>query len=175
MHSLSVLLSLAALTLVGAAGAQVTLTNTTWTLSQMTVSTQPVALPAGIGRPTLRLDGRFVAGGTGCNTYRGPYIERGGMLTLGSLATTRRDCPGPGGAQESRYLNLLQHVTRYQLSGSTLTLFAGNRDRLVFQAGSAANLPAAGISIDGTWLLSGGQPCAPCRAAHPASHSRQGA
>ncbi|MCP2014576.1 heat shock protein HslJ [Deinococcus sp. HSC-46F16] len=164
MRSLTALISLTALALAGAVGAQSVPspvpTGVTWILASLQEGGRTFT-PTGPERPTLRLDGRTASGSTGCNTYRGGYASRADVLRFGPLATTRRACPGAVGEGETRFLNLLRQVTGYELSGQTLTLFAGARDRLLFRAGTPA--PAAGgsvtehrLTLDGTWQLAGG-------------------
>lgn len=162
MRTLAALITFTTLALTGAAGAQApALTGTTWTLTLTQAEGQAFAPVPGIPAPTLRLDGRVAAGTTGCNTFRGPYAARSDVRRFGPLATTRRACPGPRGGQETRFLNVLRQVTGSQVSGTTLTLFAGSRDRLVFRAGGAATGPETAVNLDGTWQLSGGTALGP--------------
>lgn len=158
MRRLSPLAVLTALALAGGAGAQATLTGTTWTLTGLTEVGKPVSPGSAAPRPTLHLDGKAASGSTGCNTYRASYVARSGVLRFGPLATTRRACPDRVDGLEARFLNLMGRVTRFQLGGNTLTLFAGSRDRLVFTAGNAAvsNRPEMNVNLDGTWTLIGG-------------------
>lgn len=166
MRPFAVLTTVTTLALAGAAGAQSStpqaplLTGTTWTLTQLQQGGQTVT-PTGTERPTLRLDGRTASGSTGCNTYRGAYASRGDVLRFGPLATTRRACAEPALRLETLYVNALRQVTGYQLSGQTLTLFAGPRDRLTFRAGSAATTPEAALTLNGSWQLAGGTALSP--------------
>lgn len=172
MRTLASLIPLMTLALAGAAGAQSSATpsplptGTTWTLTQLQEGGRNFT-PVGSGRPTLRLDGRTASGSTGCNTYRGAYASRADVLRFGPLATTRRACPGPVGEGEARFLNLLRQVTGYQLSGQTLTLFAGPRDRLLFRSGGAATTPEAPAALDGSWSLAGGTALRPLAGSVP--------
>lgn len=181
MPSPAVLIPLTALVLVGAAGAQSpavqssvvqspALTGSTWTLTLLQQDGRTFA-PVGTARPTLRLDGRTASGSTGCNTYRGAYASRADVLRFGPLATTRRACSGTVGTGETRFLNLMRQVTGYQLSGPTLTLFAGAGDRLIFRAGGTAAAPEASVNtvgLDGTWQLAGGTALRPVAGSLPA-------
>lgn len=163
MRTLAALTTLTTLALAGgqsasaqsAAAQAPALGGITWTLTQLQEGGQNVA-PVGAERPTLRLDGRTASGLTGCNTYRAAYASRADVLRFGPLATTRRACSAAASAGETRFLNLLRQVTGYQLSGQTLTLFAGPRDRLTFRAGAAATTPEATVSLNGSWQLAGG-------------------
>lgn len=167
MRTLAASTTLTTLVLAGAAGAQTTvLTGPTWTLTQLQEGGRNFT-PVGTERPTLRLDGRSVSGSTGCNTYRGAYASRADVLRFGPLATTRRACPAALEGQETRFLNLLRGVTGYQLSGPTLTLFAGPRDRLIFRSGGAATTPEATVSLNGSWQLAGGTALTPLAGSVP--------
>ncbi|WP_104992203.1 META domain-containing protein [Deinococcus sp. NW-56] len=177
MRTLAALTTLTTLALAGAAGAQSlatqplaaqppALTGTTWTLTQFQQGGQTVT-PVGAERPTLRLDGRAVSGFTGCNTYRGAYASRGDVLRFGPLATTRRACAERALRLETLYTNALRQVTGYQLSGQTLTLFAGPRDRLIFRESGAATTPEATVTLNGSWQLAGGTALSPVAGSLP--------
>ena len=73
---------------------------------------------------TFGPDGR-VTGSSGCNTFRGPYEEQGEELSVGPLASTRKACKSPDGAQaqERGYLAALESAVRSEQTGSRLTLF----------------------------------------------------
>ena len=51
----------------------------------------------------------------------GSYQLSGTSLKLGPLATTRMACPAM--EVEERYLKALRATTRYEIAGSSLTLF----------------------------------------------------
>jgi len=81
-----------------------------------------------IGGTTLTA--RFGAGGhlsgsSGCNTFAGPYDQQGLKLGIGPLASTRKACTTPEGAQgqERGYLAALEAVVRFEQAGNRLTLF----------------------------------------------------
>ncbi|MPY67659.1 META domain-containing protein [Deinococcus sp. SDU3-2] len=172
MRTLAALTTLTALVLAGAAEARSSAAQTppvsgiTWTLAQLQQDGRTL-IPVGTERPTLRLDGRTASGSTGCNTYRGAYASRSDVLRFGPLATTRRACPAALEGQETRFLNLMRQVTGYQLSGQTLTLFAGARDRLIFRAGSAVTTPENTVSLNGGWQLAGGTALTPVAGSVP--------
>ena len=162
MRTLAALTTFTTLALAGAAGAQApALTGLNWTLVSAQVDGQAFAPVRGVPVPTLRFGDRAVSGTTGCNTFQGPYAERGDVLRFGRLATTRRACPGAGAVQDMRFLNALRQVSGYQVRGQTLTLFAGSRDRLLFRVGGAAPAAEATVKLDGTWHLAGGTALSP--------------
>ncbi|EYB68728.1 hypothetical protein DEIPH_ctg017orf0065 [Deinococcus phoenicis] len=171
------LFTLTALALLGTAGAQTpALTGTTWTLTQLSDGGRLVMPGRNAQRPTLRLDARTASGNTGCNVYRAGYAARGDILRFMTLAATRRACPDRMDGLEARFVNLMGQVNRYRLSGNTLTLFAGSRDRLVFTSGgAAASLPSrpparpeTNVNLDGTWTLTGGTALRPVPGSVPA-------
>ena len=73
---------------------------------------------------TFAADGR-VSGSSGCNTFHGTYDEQGTKLSVGPLASTRRACKDPEGAQaqEKGYLAALESAVRVEQAGTRLTLF----------------------------------------------------
>lgn len=69
-------------------------------------------------------DGR-VTGSGGCNTFSGPFTAGGRRLQVGPLASTRKACSEPEGAdeQERGYLAALESAVRFEQAGPKLTLF----------------------------------------------------
>ena len=58
------------------------------------------------------------------DTFRGPYDEQGTKLSVGPLASTRKACKDPEGAQaqEDGYLAALESVVRSEQTGAWLML-----------------------------------------------------
>ena len=89
--------------------------------------------------PHLKFDAESgtVSGQTGCNSFTGGYetssTMSGAMLELGNLAVTMRACTS-GMETERAYLDGLGAVNRYEIAGSTLTLYAGDDRVLGFEA-----------------------------------------
>jgi heat shock protein HslJ len=73
---------------------------------------------------TLLADGRKVQGSAGCNRMKGTYKLGGKKLKFGPLATTRMACPAM--ETETAFLKALEATTRYELSGSSLTLYGAD-------------------------------------------------
>ena len=99
----------------------------------------------------IRFEAGQVSGSSGCNHYGGPYTLQGSSLSFGDLASTQMACPEPIMTIESRYLQMLAEVDRYEATadGETLTL-TGPGVELAFRAeASAADLPLVGT----TWRL----------------------
>jgi heat shock protein HslJ len=91
----------------------------------------PPAAPAGVdvrdprNRPRLKFDARAkrVSGGTGLNSFDGPYESSGGdALTFGVLATTRRAGEPELMTQEAAFLNALDSTAAARVTESTLRL-----------------------------------------------------
>lgn len=85
------------------------------------------AAPATEQTPYLVLDeGRArVEGRAGCNRFSGPYTAPAvGQLRLGPLATTRSACPDL--AAEGTFLQALNQVQHYRVSGTTLSLYSAD-------------------------------------------------
>jgi heat shock protein HslJ len=109
------------------------LENTDWRLTE--VGGAPVAAAADTAkRPGLRLvaDGHKVQGSAGCNRMMGTYQLTDSSLKFGPLATTRMACPSMQG--EQAYLAALGATTRYEIAGSTLTLFGKDGPVAKFEA-----------------------------------------
>ena len=95
------------------------LEGTEWVLAELEGDVPPAA-----ARATLLLDrGALGASGSGgCNQLTGSYDLTGGRLTFGTMASTRRACPGPLMALEDRCLGALGRVGGYRLVGAGLEL-----------------------------------------------------
>jgi heat shock protein HslJ len=125
------------------------LEGTTWVL------TTSLGGMADAGPSKAQIDIRFEAGQTsgssGCNRYGGTYTLEGSSLSFGDLASTQMACPEPIMTVESRYLQMLAKVDRYEVAagGETLRL-TGPDVELTFRAEPpAADLPLTGT----TWRL----------------------
>lgn len=117
--------------------AAASLSASAWTLETLGSAEAPATIPAGI-RITLELDGEDrISGSAGCNTYTGTVTIEGQGLRCGPLSRTKRLCNDPAGVMdlENQYMTTLQDVTRYEISGDTLTLFGDAKETLVFRSG----------------------------------------
>jgi heat shock protein HslJ len=87
------------------------LAGTEWVLRQWTVREPAVADP----RITIRFKAGSVAGTSGCNTFTAPVGPGDAPLSVkvGELVTTRRACPEPAMAVETRFVRTLQAVDGY--------------------------------------------------------------
>ena len=73
---------------------------------------------------TLVADGRKVQGSAGCNRMVGTYTLDGETLKFGPLATTRMACAAM--ETETAFLKALEVTSRYEVSGSSLTLYGAD-------------------------------------------------
>ncbi|GGK12801.1 hypothetical protein GCM10008955_02640 [Deinococcus malanensis] len=122
----------------------------TWELTGMVTTDRPIVLAQ---VPTMKFEGTRVVGQTGCNTFSARASVLTQSMTFGPLFQSRRACTdAERTAQEEGFLNLMQQVIRYELKGTTLTLFSGKAGRLVFRASgnSAAILPP---DLQGEWTV----------------------
>ena len=96
--------------------------NTEWVLVELGSGSVP-ALPGG-RQPSLRLDAarKQATGYAGCNNYFGSYELAGAALRFGPLAATRRACPDPESAVETRYREALARVRGWKLEAGELLL-----------------------------------------------------
>ena len=89
---------------------------------------------------TLQVAGDKVAGKGGCNRYFGGITQQGdGVLTLGAMSSTRMMCPGDLAGKEMIYLQQLEKVATFKVSGKQLVLSDANKVALLtFDAMPAA-------------------------------------
>ncbi|MDS3861479.1 META domain-containing protein [Thermosynechococcaceae cyanobacterium BACA0444] len=74
-------------------------------------------------------------GSGGCNRFTGGFRGTGNALKLGPAASTKMACL-QGNVQEieSQFFQAMGKVTRYEIQGNTLRLYAQNQLALVFQS-----------------------------------------
>ena len=81
---------------------------------------------------TLQVAGDKVAGKGGCNRYFGGITQQGdGVLTLGAMGSTRMMCAGDLAGKEANYLQALEMVATYRISGQQLVLSDANKTALL--------------------------------------------
>lgn len=111
------------------------LEGTEWRLAEIGGQPSSTVLDsARYPRFTLLAKGHRLQGSAGCNRMSGSYELNGRSLKLGPLATTRMACPAL--ETETAFLKALGATTRYEISGTRLTLFGGDT--------AVARLEAAG-------------------------------
>jgi len=105
-----------------------------WQLSSILSPAGALASPLPGVFITANFAGAEVAGDSGCNRYNGGFTIDGDSIEIGALASTRRACEEAVNAQESRYLDLFQSSTRFEVNDTQLSLFdAGDTEILVYQ------------------------------------------
>lgn len=109
--------------------ARVTPEGKTWKL--VSLAGRVVEGPDSSRAPHLSLDRarKQVKGYTGCNRLTGRYVLDGDRLSFSSLATSRAACPEKG-ELEGSFLEALERVTGYRLTGDRLVLLAGRESAL---------------------------------------------
>ncbi len=113
----------------GAAANPSDLTGTQWTL----VMLNGVPMDAGAPAITLQFDAKGqVAGSAGCNGYGGNFSAHNGTIQFSQIISTLMACQDETVmANESAYLQTLNSIASYQVSGNTLTLSGGSQS-LIF-------------------------------------------
>ncbi|MDH2432491.1 META domain-containing protein [Pokkaliibacter sp. MBI-7] len=106
------------------------LENTYWKLTQL--GTDPVQPDTRMREPYLQLspEQQRVTGFSGCNLLAGQYQLTARQLHLGPLISTRMACM-QGMALESHYIQALEQVRGWQISGHTLTLLDAQQQPLL--------------------------------------------
>ncbi len=109
------------------------LENTTWALLELNGKT--ITVEVNDKAPYLELNSKKASayGFGGCNRFFGSYETSGQSLTLGALGATRMACP-EGMDQEQELFTALGTVTRYEIHGSKLMLFADKKLVARFEA-----------------------------------------
>lgn len=111
-----------------------TLAGTRWTLQ--TLGGQAQAQVAGGTPVQLKLDAasQHLSGHTGCNRLMGRFVQRGTLLTLSPLGTTRAACAEPVMKQEQAVLKMLREIDGYRVENRTLSLLQGEVVRATWSA-----------------------------------------
>ena len=91
-----------------------------WILTQMlTAGGQTEIVDVGV---SASFDGTKISGTSGCNSYNASYEATGAQISFGPIAGTKMACPGPEGSTEARYLQLLEGVGSYEVSGRSMSM-----------------------------------------------------
>jgi heat shock protein HslJ len=71
-----------------------------------------------------------VKGFGGCNSLRARYSVNGDQIAVGTVATTRRTCPGEGVMQQEReFIAALRSTTTWAFSGALLDMHRPDGER----------------------------------------------
>lgn len=99
-------------------GADAEIEGTTWVLTELNGSA-----PIEGTSIDLMISDEAVSGSSGCNQYAGPASVDGAQLTLGpDLASTLMACAEDVMDQERAYVEALDSVTSFEISGDELVL-----------------------------------------------------
>ncbi|MEU5718623.1 META domain-containing protein [Streptomyces sp. NPDC020403] len=102
------------------------LAGTAWTVTGLISGSTATSLPAGTddaAHLTFGEDGT-VRGSLGCNSFHGRAAVAGSTITFGSLASTRKMCPGPQMQLERALLGVLEGRTAYVIDHRSLSIEA---------------------------------------------------
>ena len=109
-----------------------------WALAE--VAGQPVA-PTGDAKEAhlLFFPPNRLGGSTGCNRLNGTFeLTGGGQLKFSPLATTRKMCPEPAAATETRFVQALGTMKTYYVTDAALELRDGTAVVARFRATPAS-------------------------------------
>ncbi|MCU7959169.1 MAG: META domain-containing protein [gamma proteobacterium symbiont of Bathyaustriella thionipta] len=81
----------------------------------------------------MSAEGNKVSGSDGCNRFFGAWYGENEQLGFGAMGATRMACE-QGLDIAHDYMQALQKVNRYEISGQQLDLFQGDQHLLRFQA-----------------------------------------
>lgn len=110
------------------------LRGTRWTLQTLEGVAQAQVAGGTPVQLVLGRDAKQLSGHTGCNRLMGRYKQRGTLLTLSPLATTRMACAEPLMKQEQAVLTVLGQVDGYRIENRTLSLLQGEVVRATWAA-----------------------------------------
>lgn len=119
------------------------LTGTRWTLQTLDGGAQPAAAGGTPVQLVLNRDTQRLSGHTGCNRLMGRYVQRGTLLRLSPLGTTRMACAEPAMKQEQAVLKMLGEIDGYRVENRTLSLLQGEMVRATWSAPAPKGKPAA--------------------------------
>ena len=101
------------------------LAKTSWDVTGYNNGKEAVVGPITGTNPTIIFgDDGTISGNAGCNTFSGTYSLKGESISIGTLATTQRECIEPEGIteQESSFLTYLQKADTWLIQGDMLYL-----------------------------------------------------
>jgi heat shock protein HslJ len=124
------------------------LSGTSWNLTQLrSGGTTWTLVPTVLVTIQFQRDDSSYIGSSGCNFYSGGFATSDNRLNLKFKSITQKACVGPIMSQEVAYLNAMQQVRDYQISGQTLTMRDNeNRIVLVFTAATVPVAPGGATS-----------------------------
>jgi heat shock protein HslJ len=96
------------------------LEGVSWILTQMTtVGGQTQIVDVGV---SAEFDGSTISGNSGCNQYHASYEAQGSSISFGPIAGTMKLCGESENSTETRYLQLLNDVGSFRISGRSMSM-----------------------------------------------------
>jgi heat shock protein HslJ len=102
----------------------VALEGASWVLTQMLTAGRQTEI-VGVG-VNAEFDGSSISGNSGCNRYNASYQASGSQISFGPIAGTKMQCGEPASSTETRYLQLLEGVASYEVSGRSMSMSDGD-------------------------------------------------
>ncbi|HEY4226916.1 MAG TPA: META domain-containing protein [Candidatus Limnocylindrales bacterium] len=94
----------------------------TWALTQYTtVDGTQVTVPSAV-TPTITFAGNAASGSAGCNSFNATATISGDQVRFDQVASTKLACQDPLATVEAAYLQALNLVTMWTVTGNTLVL-----------------------------------------------------
>jgi heat shock protein HslJ len=91
-----------------------------WVLTQMlTAGGQTEIVDVGV---SAQFDGTTISGNSGCNSYHASYEATGSEISFGPIAATKKICPEDEQSTEDRYLQLLEEIGSFEVSGRSMSM-----------------------------------------------------
>jgi heat shock protein HslJ len=91
-----------------------------WILTQMlTEGGQTEIVDVGV---SAQFDGTSISGNSGCNSYHASYEATGNEISFGPISGTLKGCPEPENSTEARYLQLLDGIATFEVSGRSMSM-----------------------------------------------------
>jgi heat shock protein HslJ len=112
------------------------LDQTSWRLVSWTDAGEPKTPISGT-EITLQFLGDTASGSAGCNRYNASYSASDHEISFGTIAATRKACPGGIDHQETAYLMALELAESYAIAPSgnleiVINSKSGNKETLTF-------------------------------------------
>ena len=96
------------------------LEGASWILTQMlTAGGQTEIVGTGV---SAKFDGKTISGNSGCNAYHASYDAKGSEISFGPIAGTQMACGEPESSTEVRYVQLLEGVASFEVSGRSMSM-----------------------------------------------------
>lgn len=91
-----------------------------WVLTQMlSASGRTEIVDVGV---SAEFDGSQINGTSGCNRYNASYEASGDEISFGPIGGTKMACPEPAASTETRFLQLLEGVATFEVTGRSMSM-----------------------------------------------------